>query len=71
MGEKARLRAEVIEAQQQRDAALARAERAERARDGAIAQMNAAIVGQRRQILPSLTGRFSDWLDDLHRAIGL
>lgn len=69
MGEKARLRAEVIEAQEQRDAAIARAERAE----AAYAAIEATVAAQRerRGVLPAVSGRFSDWLDDLHRAVGL
>lgn len=58
MGEKARLRAELHEAQQQRD-------RAFHERDVARAQV-AALEAK-----AELTGRFSDWLDDLHRAVGL
>ena len=44
MGEKARLRAEVIEAQEQRDAAIARAERAE----AAYAALEATVAVWRR-----------------------
>ncbi len=65
MGEKARLRAELIEAQQQRDRAYA-------ARDQAIAEMNAAILRAAREAQrPTVAGRVRGWLDDLGRALGL
>ena len=70
MGEKARLRAQPIEAQQQRDRAIGRAERAEAAEAAAIAEANRLRVQQ-----PSLVDQARDralrWLDELAQAVGL
>jgi hypothetical protein len=70
MGEKARLRAQLIEAQQQRDRAITRAERAEAAEAAAIAEANRLRVQQ-----PSLVDQARDralrWLDELAQAVGL
>lgn len=70
MGEKARLRAQLIEAQQQRDRAISRAERAEAAEAAAIAEANRLRVQQ-----PSLVDQARDralrWLDELAQAVGL
>ena len=70
MGEKARLRAQLIEAQQQRDRAIARAERAEAAEAAAVAEANRLRVQQ-----PSLVDQARDralrWLDELAQAVGL
>ena len=70
MGEKARLRAQLIEAQQQRDRAISRAERAEAATRAAIAEANRLRVQQ-----PSLVDQARDralrWLDELAQAVGL
>ena len=70
MGEKARLRAQLIEAQQQRDRAITRAERAEAAGAAAIAEANRLRVQQ-----PSLVDQARDralrWLDGLAQAVGL
>ena len=70
MGEKARLRAQLIEAQQQRDRAISRAERAEAAGAAAIAEANRLRVQQ-----PSLVDQARDralrWLDELAQAVGL
>jgi hypothetical protein len=70
MGEKARLRAQLIEAQQQRDRAIGRAERAEAAEAAAIAEANRLRVQQ-----PSLVDQARDralrWLDELAQAVGL
>ena len=70
MGEKARLRAQLIEAQQQRDRAITRAERAEAAGAAAIAEANRLRVQQ-----PSLVDQARDralrWLDELAQAVGL
>ena len=70
MGEKARLRAQLIEAQQQRDRAITRAERAEAAEASAIAEANRLRVQQ-----PSLVDQARDralrWLDELAQAVGL
>lgn len=70
MGEKARLRAQLIEAQQQRDRAITRAERAEAATRAAIAEANRLRVQQ-----PSLVDQARDralrWLDELAQAVGL
>lgn len=70
MGEKARLRAQLIEAQQQRDRAIGRAERAEAAMRAAIAEANRLRVQQ-----PSLVEQARDralrWLDELAQAVGL
>ena len=70
MGEKARLRAQLIEAQQQRDRAIGRAERAEAAEAAAIAEANRLRVQQ-----PSLVDQSRDralrWLDELAQAVGL
>lgn len=70
MGEKARLRAQLIDAQQQRDRAIGRAERAEAAEAAAIAEANRLRVQQ-----PSLVDQARDralrWLDELAQAVGL
>lgn len=70
MGEKARLRAQLIEAQQQRDRAIGRAERAEAAEAAAVAEANRLRVQQ-----PSLVDQARDralrWLDELAQAVGL
>lgn len=66
MGEKARLRRDLIQAQQQRDRALARAERAE-----AAAVELEAILAELRPSRPGVVDRVRDWLDDLARAVGL
>ena len=70
MGEKARLRAQLIEAQQQRDRAIGRAERAEAAGAAAVAEANRLRVQQ-----PSLVDQARDralrWLDELAQAVGL
>ena len=70
MGEKARLRAQLIEAQQQRDRAITRAERAEAAEASAVAEANRLRVQQ-----PSLVHQARDralrWLDELAQAVGL
>ena len=70
MGEKARLRAQLIEAQQQRDRAIGRAKRAEAAEAAAIAEANRLRVQQ-----PSLVDQARDralrWLDELAQAVGL
>lgn len=70
MGEKARLRAQLIEAQQQRDRAIGRAERAEAAEAAAIAEANRLRVQQ-----PSLVDQARDralrWLEEFAQAVGL
>lgn len=70
MGEKARLRAQLIEAQQQRDRAITRAERAEAAEAAAIAEANRLRVQQ-----PSLVDQARDralrWLEEFAQAVGL
>ena len=70
MGEKARLRAQLIEAQQQRDRAITRAEHAEAAEAAAVAEANRLRVQQ-----PSLVDQARDralrWLDELAQAVGL
>lgn len=63
MGEKARLRRDLIQAQQQRDQALARAERAETA----LAEMRR----QRPVRTPSVSDRLAAWLDEMRQAVGL
>lgn len=70
MGAKAQLRRDLIEAQQQRDQALARAERAE-----AAAVELEAILAELRPTKPSLVEQARDrvrgWLDDLTNALGV
>lgn len=69
MGEKARLRTELVEAQEQRDRALDRADKAEQA----YAALEAAVAAQRerRGVLPSVSDRLAAWLDEMRRAVGL
>ena len=70
MGEKARLRAQLIEAQQQRDRALDDLADCERDLNAAIAEANRLRVQQ-----PSLVEQARDralrWLDGLAQAVGL
>lgn len=70
MGAKAQLRRELIQAQQQRDQALARAERAE-----AAAVELEAILAELRPTKPSLAeqaqARVRGWLDDVTNALGV
>lgn len=70
MGAKAQLRRDLIEAQQQRDQALARAERAE-----AAAVELEAILAELRPTKPSLVeqarDRVRNWIDELAQGLGL
>ena len=70
MGAKAQLRAELSEAQQQRDRAIARAERAE-----AAAVELEAIIAEMRPTRPSLVdqaqARVRGLLDDVANALGV
>lgn len=70
MGAKAQLRRELIQAQQQRDQALARAERAE-----AAAVELEAILAELRPTKPSLAeqaqARVRGLLDDVANALGV
>lgn len=70
MGAKAQLRRDLIEAQQQRDQALARAERAE-----AAAVELEAILAELRPTKPGLVTQVRDrvrnWIDELAQGLGL
>lgn len=70
MGEKARLRRDLIQAQQQRDHALARAERAE----AAAVELEAILTESRDRLRPAWVkarDAVRDWADDLAKAVGL